>query len=582
LLLELKVRNFGIIEEMHWRVNRGLNAVTGETGAGKSLVVDAVDALLAGKAGTEVIRHGADAAVVEGVFDLSGGAYVLLKDFLAENGLDDDESLIIRYEVGRRRRGTVRLNGSAATRSVLRRIGEMLVDIHGQSEHLSLLDRRKQLDILDGYAHALPLRRRFRNAAEKLAAAEKELAALLGREKEGARQQEFLRFQIAEIEEAGLREGEEAELEQERSVLLSGEKLKELSFAAYQALGGEEAAGYSARDRLGEAVRLLKELAELDATRQAQRAYLEEAFYGVEDAARTLRAYHDSLESNPARLEQVETRLELIRALKRKYGDTITGILAFCAEARRQLEGITHSAEKKHELAELRAGIRAEMGQLAAELSRARARAAEVLAAAVQRELADLNMAGVSFAVAIARREDAGGIPFPDGKIYAFHEGGADSAEFLAATNPGEPQKPLAQIASTGEISRFMLALKSALSGADNIPVLIFDEIDIGVGGRSGEVIGRKLWALARDRQVICVTHLPQIAAFADRHYCVRKEVAGERTRSLLETLEGEARERELAVMLAGADYTPSSRESALELLAKAENWKKSAAGKPR
>ena len=270
----------------------------------------------------------------------------------------------------------------------------------------------------------------------------------------------------------------------------------------------------------------------------------------------------------------MESRLELIRDLKRKYGQSIAEILDYRKEAAVELEGISHSSERRLELEETCARLKQEMGQLAARLSESRTKATAQLKKSVEQELKDLNMPQVELEVAISQTPDPDGIPFPDGQSYAFSNDGADVVEFLASTNPGEPLKPLARIASTGETSRFMLALKGVLSEADNIPVLVFDEIDIGVGGRSAEVIGKKLWTLARHHQTICVTHLPQITAFADSHYRVNKEVSGDRTVSRLEVLEGDARTEEMAAMLAGPQITETSLKNARELMERAEGWK--------
>jgi len=581
LLLELSARGLGIIEEIGWSLSPGLNIITGETGAGKSLVIDALEALLGSRVEADIIRYGDERAHVEGVFALPPTeGMARLKQLMAARGLGvDEDTLVISFELRRQGRGIIRVNGQAVPRALLQQIGSCLVDIHGQSEHLSLLDRRFHLDFLDSYAHTLDQRRRFAAKATELRRLEQEIKALAEEGEDRARREELLRFQLDEIGRAELREGEEEELIHERNILTSCEQLKALSYQAYQALyGGEDAARLpaSAIDRLQAALQVMKKLAELDPALKQQLESLEEAAYSIEEIGRDIHAYSDRLEYDPARLEAIELRLELIRGLKRKYGPTIAEVLDYQARAEKELTGITHSVDRKAELDKACSRLREEMGRQADELSRARAQMAAKLVAEVKRELGDLNMSQVRFEVAISRSESEQGIPFPDGKTYAFSDDGVDGVEFVASTNPGEPLQPLARIASTGEASRFMLALKGALAGADNIPVLVFDEIDIGVGGRSGEIVGRRLWGLAQGRQVICVTHLPQIAAYADAHYHVRKEVSGERTVSRLETLHGEARLRELAAMLGGPQYTATSLSSAGELVQQAEAWKES------
>jgi len=583
LLLELRVKDFGIIEEINWSPGSGLNVITGETGAGKSLVIDAVEALLAGNVRGEVIRHGADEARLEGVFALpENKSFAPLRELLTQNGLaGDEELLVINGEFRRQGRRLFRVNRQAVPRGLLQQIGRFLIDIHGQSEHLSLLNIDYHLDFLDAYARTLELRRRFTARARQLAQAEQELKALAEQEKDLARREEFLRFQIDEIRQAELREEEEAELERERAILASAEKLKAASYEAYRAIYGDEASlsAAPALDRLNEAVLEVKKVVELDASLRPPLEFLEETISGLTEVAREIRAYSDRQEYDPKQLEAVELRLEGIRSLKRKHGQTMTEILDYLAKAEKELEGLSHSVEKRAQLEEARRRLREEMGGLAFELSRARGEAAEKLMAQVKKELQDLNMSQVEFEVALTREPAPEGIVFPDGECYAFTKEGADRVEFMAATNPGEPLKPLAKIASTGEISRFMLALKGALAEADSIPVLIFDEIDIGIGGRSGEIVGRKLWTLGRNRQVICVTHLPQIAAFADAHYNVRKETAGRRTLSVIQALRGDSQMGELAVMLGGPQRTGASLRNARELVRKAGTWKKNHGG---
>jgi len=578
VLDELTVKGFGIIEAITWQPAGGLNVITGETGAGKSLVVDAVEALLSGRVQEEDIRHGSDEARVEGIFRLAqNDREKTLRELLAVKGLEaDDDSLLLTCDFRRQGRTTPRVNRQAVSRSLLRDIGAALVDIHGQSEHLSLLNKDRHLDFLDACAHTLGLRHDFNAMAAELHHVERDIKALSRDEQELARQKELLNFQIDEINKAELREGEEEELEKELTLLTSAEKLKAASYEIYRVIYGDDSAAEStsAVDKVNEALPVLRNVIETDPSLQAKLGYLEEMLHGLEELAREVRAYGDNLSYDPSRLEEVQNRLELLRSLKRKYGGSIRGVLDYLVKAEAELEGLTSSRERREQLQNRREQLKQEMGDLASRLSGQRAQAAQKLAAAVKKELADLSMAQVEFDVSIAQEASPEGIPFPDGKCYRFDSTGVDDVVFIASTNPGEPSKPLDKIASTGEVSRFMLALKSALAEADTIPVLIFDEIDIGVGGRSGEVIGRKLWNLSRSHQVICVTHLPQIAAFADAHFNVSKRTAGERTVSTIEPLRGEARLNELAVMIAGSRVTPTALNTAGELMEKAGAWK--------
>ena len=531
-----------------------------------------------GKADEDAIRHGADQAQIEGVFSLSSKENLnSLKALLAEKELTaDEETLVIDCQLRRQSPDVIRVNGHAVPKAFLRHLSGLLVDIHGQSDHLSLFNSSAHLDFLDAYAHTTELRQDFSTRAKELNKVEQELTALEKDEQERARREEFLRFQLEEISRAQLKEGEEAELERERDILASAEKLKTISYEAYRALYEEDASGQTAPalDRLNEAAQAVKKLAEIDPSLKPQLDSLEASIEGLTETARGLRTYSDGLEYDPNRLEEIETRLELIRGLKRKYGHGVSEVLAYATKAQKELDEVAGSEERSAQLKENATDLKEEMGQIAHQLSAERTQAAQKLMAEVKKELDELNMPQVEFQVSLSQEKDEEGIPLPDGN-YAFTNEGVDNVEFVASTNPGEPLKPLAKIASTGELSRFTLALKGALSEADRIPVLIFDEIDIGVGGRSGEIIGKKLSRLARNHQVVCVTHLPQIAAFADAHFSVHKELAGARTLSLLESLEDEARLKELAVMLAGAHYTETALTNARELMHQAKSWKK-------
>jgi DNA repair protein RecN (Recombination protein N) len=581
MLDELSVRDFGIIEEINWKPSAGMNVITGETGAGKSLVVDAVEALLSGQAHEEDIRHGADEARVEGIFHQDEREECrALQELLAEKGLDaGDGTILLACEIRRQGRATPRINRQAVSRALLKVIGGAMVDIHGQSEHLSLLNKSHHLDYLDAYAHALDKRQDFADKVLELHQMEKEIQSLSRDEQELARHVELLNFQVDEIKKAALQEGEEEALQKELVILTSAEKLKAAAFEIHRILYGEDNAmtAAAALDRVNEALPLMRQIVDTDASLKPKLANLEEIINGLEELAREIRAYGDKLNFDPQRLEEVQNRLELLKSLKRKYGHSITEVLGYLAKAEKELAGLTSSGERKAELEVAREQLKKEMGALAFKLSQDRQKAAQKLAAVVKKELAELSMGRVEFLVSTKQEISPEGIPFPDGQYYKFNNDGVDDVAFLASTNPGEPAKALDKIASTGEVSRFMLALKSALAEADTIPVLIFDEIDIGIGGRSGEVIGRKLWKLAQRHQVICVTHLPQIAAFADAQYRVSKRIARDRTVSTIEPLQGEAREKELAAMLGGAQYTASALQAARELIEKAAAWKRDA-----
>lgn len=579
MLEELQVKNFGIIEEIKWRPGTGLNVITGETGAGKSLVVDAVEALLSGQAREEDIRHGSNEAAVEGIFCLDKKeAAKELESLLTDKGLEaEDEALVISCDFRRQGRTTPRVNRQAVSRSLLKDISATLVDIHGQSEHLSLLDKSHHLNFLDSYAHILDKRRAFALKVQELNQMEREIKSLSRNEQELARHVELLTFQVDEIKKAKLQEGEEDALAQEFTLLMSAEKLKAASYDIYRILYGDETAMNSSSviDRTSDALAVMKQLVDKDPTLQPRMSYLEDALHGLEELAREIQNYGDNLSFDPERLEEVQSRLELIKSFKRKYGSTIPDMLDYLDKAEKELSGLTHSDERRAELEAEREKLRKELGASAAKLTQERTKAARKLETSVKKELADLGMGRVDFIVSMTQKPAADGLPMPDGQLYEYSSNGVDDVAFLASTNPGEPAKALDRIASTGEISRFMLALKSALAEADTIPILIFDEIDIGIGGRSSEMIGRKLYALSRHHQVICVTHLPQIAAFADAQFRVTKKASGDRTASRIETLERDMRIQELAAMIGGPKFTASALNAARELIEGAEAWKK-------
>lgn len=580
MLSELTVKNLGIIEEINWQLNDGLNIITGETGAGKSLLIDALELLLSGKSDVEAIRQGADEAQIEGIFKLDQtAAFSFLKELLVQKDLyEDDDILVITCRLRKNGSAVSRINGHTVTKSFLHQIGRLLVDVNGQNGAFSLLDGTSQLEILDAYAEIIGLRNKFTLYAQELQKKKQELRNLEQNERDRTQREEFLKYQLNELNQAQLQDGEEEELEQKKKILTSIEALKNYSIEVYQALYEDDGSMNSPPvvDKLSAAARILKKLVDLDPSLKEQLKFVEDAVAGLTEIARDIQSYNENLNFDPDSLEKTDARLELIRQLKRKYGATIAEVLAFQNKSAEELDGLTHNTERTAQLAKEIGELRVESGRAGQRLSRERVKAAVRLEADVQKELGDLNMSQVKFKVAIEQTPDAEGIPFPDGGCYSFNDKGADSVEFMASTNPGEALKPLISIASTGELSRFTLALKSAMAETDTGRVLIFDEIDIGVGGRSGEILGKKLWNLGRRRQVICITHLPQIAVFADAHFGVHKEISGDRTLTILQTLDGDLRVRELTLMLSGPDYTAASTKNAKELIQKACTWKNS------
>ena len=565
MLRRLSIRNLAVIEALDLDLAPGFTALTGETGAGKSIIVDAVGLVLGGRASSDVIRTGCEETLVEAIFDAADLPDEVLAE-LQSDGLVEEGSCTITLtrEVSRERRNASRLEGHTIRAQHMQELGQYLVDIHGQGDQLSLLQVRNHLDLLDRFGNLGDLRTDFAARARELEALRRELEAIREDSRALAQREDLLRYQVNEIEAARLRLGEEQELLQERHVLANAEQLMEQSAEAYQLLATGRGRG-SALDQLGLAVKALDGLARIDGSLDQLSSMLETAYYQVEDVAHRLRDYRERVEFDPNRLAAVEDRLMLLATLKRKYGDSVEQIVSYGERAARELHGLEHREEHAEELAEREAPLLQELSELGTRLSEARREAARELASAVMAELADLEMAQARFAAEITWSEDAEGIPVGDAR-YAWTRRGLDRVEFLISANPGEALRPLARVASGGETSRLMLALKNVLSVADPTVTLIFDEVDAGIGGRAGAVVGAKLASLARRHQVLCVTHLPQIAACAQHHVRVDKALREGRTVSTARPLSTEERVDELAVMLAGA-VTEASRQSARELL---------------
>jgi DNA repair protein RecN (Recombination protein N) len=573
LLSYLGINNFTIIEELELDLRPGFTVLTGETGAGKSIIIDAVHLLLGERAEANLIRSDTEVATVEGIFLFADVPEEELVALLSAQGLSLEEGqLILSRELRQGGRNVCRVNGKVMPLRVVQEIARGLIDIHGQGDHLSLLRSRQQSSLLDGYADLLDARVELGREVRELRAVREDLARLRQDERERARRVDLLTYQCGEIEAAQLRPDEMEELEEESRLLANAEERAALAEEAYQALRGESEEQENALDLVGRALASLDALAKLDRARSGQASEMEGLSDALTEAARSIRSYREEVDFSPLRLEQVEERLQLIRDLKRKYGNTVEEISAFGRQAAEELENISHAEERIVQLEEREASLLGEIGERAESLSEARSEAVGRLAKAVEEELEQLSMSGSRFAVDMSRQ------PSPEegvevgGQRYAFDETGIDRVEFLVSPNVGEPLKPLTKIASGGETSRLMLALKSILSDADRTPILIFDEIDVGIGGRVGGVVGGKLRELSRRHQVLCVTHLPQnlpqIASFAEDHYRIRKEVVGRRTVVRAERLE-EERVQELAQMMGSLDE--ASQQSAAEMLRKAQ-----------
>lgn len=570
MLLQLTIRNIAVIRDVTLDFGPGLTALTGETGAGKSILIDALGLVLGARASSDLLRSGASRAYVEAIFDISGLAgEAAVEPLLLEQGIElDDGQLILAREIQASGRGIARINGRAVPLGVVATVGAKLVDIHGQSEHLSLLRSERQLELLDRFAGLKDQREELARLVRAFREARRERERIKAHEREREQRVDLLRYQLNEIASARLRVGEEEELLRERARLVNAERLAMLTGEILALLEGEEVA---ALDILRRVVVRLEELERLDPGVQGLATQLREALYSVQDVVQTIRAYSTEIEADPERLAAIEDRLETLKRLKRKYGSTIEEILAYAAQAEQELQRLESSELLADELEARVQRLAQEVTQRAEALSEARRAAARELERAMSEAMRTLRLGQGHFRIAFSEPKVAA---TAEAAALECAETGWDRVEYLIAPNPGQELRPLARIASGGEMARLMLALKSILSEVDETPTLIFDEIDVGIGSRSAQVVGERLWQLAQKHQVVVISHLAQIAAFADRHYKISKEVRGGTTETQITLLEGEERLEELAAMLDGVPVTPESRANARAMLERTQQRK--------
>ena len=539
MLVELQIENFALIDSVQLEFREGLNVLTGETGAGKSIVLDALGFLLGDPARDAVSKR----ARVTGRFLLSGEA----KKWLVEQGWDEDDEAIALREVSPGGRSLCRLNGALCSLAQLRELGNLMLEIHSQHQSNRLLRPSRHLELLDRLSDHQPLLEAYRDLYRESQATEKQLAELGQSERERNRQLEWLRFELQEIEEAGLQPEDGAEIEANIRRLAAAEELGQRSRQALLHID-------NALDGIGQAQKQLTALQRLDpAASFAEQAALCESQLG--DLSHALNRYQDDLQGEPEQLDQLQARAELLRTLKRKYGSDVAAILAYGAEARQKLTDLENAEEKLEHLQQRQQQLTSQLRDLADRLSSSRQKQSRMLEREVQLQLADLNLESMRFEVHQQQGE--------------IGPQGADQLEFYLAPNPGTPPRPLAKIASGGELSRIMLAVIGIFAKFEPLTTLIFDEIDAGLGGRAAEAVARKLGLLARQRQVLCVTHLAVIAAAGDQHIRVSKESDSERTQLELTTLTGKTREAEIARMLSGDAGAASAQRLARELLKK-------------
>lgn len=565
MLQELRIRNFAIIDSLELQFSPGLVILTGETGAGKSIIMGALDMLLGQRVDMATLRSGSDFASVEAVFSIPEMIQDNIKSILeAEELQEEGQYLTLTRELRRDKRNVARVNGHRTNVGILVSLGELLVDIHGQSEHLSLMRVDQHLGLLDRYLNLPELLASYQETYRELTKTRGVLERLRTSDREAAQRQDLLEFQVKEIESANLIPDEEEELIKHRNRLANAEKLASLSREALEMLDEAPPDQPTAVDLLGQAVESVEKLSSIDHGLDELRGQTEGVFQGLTEISRELRLYLDSLEFDSAELEKAADRVELIRNLKKKYGESIQEVLAYQEQARSELEEITDRGHKIEEYEEREKKLLETLAERGRLLSESRQAGAGELTERLEAQLGDLKMAGARFEVDFSYQEDPDGVPIGNRSIR-FYQDGLERVEFLIETNPGEGLKPLARVASGGETARLMLAIKNVLAEADQVPTLVFDEIDQGIGGRIGVIVGEKLYRLARNHQVFCITHLPQLAGFGQQHFQVSKDLEAGRSVIQVKEISGETRIHELANMLGGV--SEPTLNSARELL---------------
>jgi len=555
MLIELRITNFALIDHLHLEFSPGFQVLTGETGAGKSLLVDALMLLLGGRASGEHLRTGANEAILEAVFSLPKSG--VMKDRLRAWGLlpnEDDQELLIRRVLSRSGRSRMFVNGSVAPLHQMQELGEHLVDIHGQHEQQSLLSPRVQLDLVDAFGGLLELRDRYASHFQEWLQLLSEKETVMCRSQERQEREEFLRFQFEELSKAQLKAGEEEELLQEHRRLKNRSALLDLSNEVYTLLQHDD---QSMLSQLNLIKRNLDELMKVDASTKGWGTLAESALVPLQELALAARGYRESFDHEPQALESLDERLATIQRLKKKYRESEEGLIAKQENLHAELEQLSNLESRLEELEKSLALMNQQAQALAKELSVSRREVAQKLEKRIATELASLKMKGTEFRIHLLKNsvtEELGAT-------------GLDQVKFGFCANPGEAVQPLNRVASGGELSRLMLAIKTVLAKVDQVPVLIFDEVDTGIGGHVAAVMGQRLKALGLSHQVFCITHLPQIASQANAHFKVEKQVVNHRTVTTVTSLTAKDRKEEIARMLGGAEVTPTVRKAAAEML---------------
>ncbi len=566
MIEEISIRNIALIDELELELSPGLNIFTGETGAGKSVILKSIGLVLGERTSVDIVRAGADSAAVE--VSISSTEQI-------DKDITESDSLILSRHISTNGRSRCRVNGELVNLKQLEEIGTSLVDIHGQHQHQSLFKIEMHLELLDDFGETSTERESVSEKYNHLLELQREMDTLLHTLKTSEREKELLEFEVKELSTANLIDGEEEELTAELSILNSAEQLFESANHIYNHLEGDimgefsttsTSSSVSTLQNLREATRILSKLTEIDPSLTDLSDRLESSLYELEDIGQQISNYADSVEFNPMRLSEITERLDLISKFKRRYGNTIKEMLAYLDDAQKKLDDLELGSDKIEEIKEQIQDEEDQLRKLCLALSDKRTKVSKRLSLLVQNELQELGMEKAEFLTAVEPIKDENGFIKRDGNSYAVRENGMDKVEFLIAPNVGSDLRPLTKIASGGEISRVMLALKTVLVRVDNIPTVLFDEIDSGIGGKIADIVGKKLKKLSQNAQVICITHLPQIARFADRHFLVEKKVVGEQTLISAKPLTDSERVNEIARMH-GGEETEVGLAHARELL---------------
>lgn len=566
LLQALHIQNFAIIQELSLDFNQGMTVLTGETGAGKSIIIDAVGLLAGGRGSAEFVRYGTKKCSLEGQFSLNENKEVI--ELLEEHAIDsDDQVIMIQREIYTTGRNICRINGTIVTIAVLKEIGNALIDIHGQNEHQELMVPESHIELLDQYGDKalISKKKKYKELYKKYKAVKKEQNDWQYNEQELAQKQDILRFQVDEIGEAQLEDHEEETLKEEERKLSNHQSIVEALSSSYNALQGEESSGL---DLVGQAMHILASIESMDDKFKQISDTVSAAFFQIQEASSDIYNEMDNLEYDEARLNEIEIRLNLIQQLKRKYGQSIEEIKVFYQNAVEELEKIENREGQMDHLNKQVKELEKKLLKEASDLSALRRQAAKRLEEAIHEQLKELFMDKVVFSVNFAKE-------VKEFKIEHAFENGLDKVEFYVSTNPGEPLKPLIKVASGGELSRMMLAMKTVFSKEQGMTSIIFDEVDTGVSGRVAQAIADKIYSVAYHSQVLCITHLPQVAAMADQHLYISKVIADERTSTHVEQLVENDKVQEVARMLAGSEITKLTMDTAKELLSLASKKKK-------